>query len=66
MAKRQAGSRQVVRPVVRSIARGTGLSEQEILWFSGAALISAALYGVLRTIDVVIEALPPMNPARER
>ena len=64
MAKRQGTSRQIVRPVVRSIARGTGLSEEEILWFTGAAIFSAAVLGILRTVDLVMEIWPPSS-ARE-
>lgn len=64
MAKRKGTSRQIVRPVVRSIARGTGLSEEEILWFTGAAIFSAAVLGILRTVDLVMEIWPP-SPARE-
>lgn len=65
MAKRQGTSRQIVRPVVRSVARGTGLSEEEILWFTGAALVSAALLGILRTVDLVMDVWPPTNSASQ-
>ena len=65
MAKRQGTSRQIVRPAVRSVARGTGLSEEEILWFTGAAIFSAALLGILRAVDLVMAVWPPTNSARE-
>lgn len=37
---------------------GTGLTEAEILLREGAALVGAALLGILHLVDAVIEAWP--------
>ena len=60
VAMGQAGltgwTREVARPVARSIARRTGRPEAEILSLIGAAFLAIALIDFLREVDAVITA----------
>jgi hypothetical protein len=60
VAMGQAGltgrTRDIARPVARSIARRTGRSETDILSLMGAAFLTVALINFLRQVDSVIRA----------
>ncbi|MGP7997296.1 MAG: hypothetical protein ACLPKI_08245 [Streptosporangiaceae bacterium] len=49
-------TRDIARPVARSIARKTGRSEADILSLMGAAFLAIALINFLRKVDTVIKA----------
>lgn len=44
--------------ITRALSDGTGLSEEEIGLLVAATAIGTALYGLLRTVDAVLELWP--------
>ena len=65
-------TREIAKPVARSIARRTGRPEAEILSLIGAAFLATTLIDFIRNVDAVIAAgrtgrqpandLPPPTP----
>ena len=51
-------TREVAKPVARSIARRTGRPEAEILSLIGAAFLAVTLIDFIRNVDAVIAASP--------
>jgi hypothetical protein len=49
-------TREVAKPVARSIARRTGRPEAQILSLIGAAFLATTLIDLIRNVDVVIAA----------
>lgn len=44
--------------ITRALSDGTGLSQEEIGLLLAATALGAALFGVLRTVDTVMELWP--------
>jgi hypothetical protein len=60
-------TREVAKPVARSIARRTGRPEAEILSLIGAAFLAVTLIDFIRNVDAVIAAgRTGRQPAKER
>ena len=46
------------REIVRAVSEGTGLSQEEIVILVAEALVVTAVFGVLRTVDALLDAWP--------
>jgi hypothetical protein len=49
------GLTDTTRPIVRALADGTGLSEEEIWLAAASTVVAAALFGLFRAFEVVTD-----------